>query len=199
MKPGATNQDFNTDKYNCMQSAMASAPAAVGNAASWNNGGGSANAGPYGGSALWNGGGGAARSYDVNAGNRNELMSACLQSKGWTLAMPKQPNQSASPNNPPAQSYELRLKTEIAQCKRKHVDGVYPTYAETAACINSATVRVMTAAKFPDMDAVYSMNALRSELATKVDNKEMAEDEMQATLKQRGEELKSANAVKAQP
>ncbi len=93
IKPGATAQDFNIDKFACMQNAMTSAPAAVGNSAAWNNGGGSANVGPYGGNANWSGGGGAARSYDLNAKARNQLTTACLQAKGWQLvSVPDAPN-----------------------------------------------------------------------------------------------------------
>lgn len=84
-KPGATMQDFNNDKYVCMQSAMASAPAAVGNSAAWNGGGGQASVGAYGGNAAWNGGGGSAISYDMNAPMRNQLIAACLQAKGWEV------------------------------------------------------------------------------------------------------------------
>ena len=88
-----------------MQAALASAPVAIGNVATWNNGGGNI----VGQTAGWNGGGGKVTSYDVNAGVRNDLIDTCLRAKGWVwtkvLEVPhghleNTPNGNSSGNNP---------------------------------------------------------------------------------------------------
>ncbi|MBV8548297.1 MAG: hypothetical protein JO126_02430 [Alphaproteobacteria bacterium] len=89
VKPGSTQQDFSTDNYACMQSAMASAPVTVANTAAWSGGGGNANWNSAGGNANWNGGGGQVRAKDMNQTARNQLMNACLQAKGWQLTTVK--------------------------------------------------------------------------------------------------------------
>jgi hypothetical protein len=85
MKPGATQQDFGTDNYNCLGSSQSVAPPVVASSAGWSNGGGLAHADNKGYTKRWSNGGGSVAPVDMNQGMRNELYSSCLQSKGWQL------------------------------------------------------------------------------------------------------------------
>jgi hypothetical protein len=65
-KYGSTSQDFNQDRYSCLQSSSAQAPAATSFVAL-------SGANPM------------LLPVDVNQGNRNDLFNACMNSKGWSL------------------------------------------------------------------------------------------------------------------
>jgi hypothetical protein len=68
MKPGATTADFNTDRYNCFQSSAQATPPSAGLAIVGNN----------------------IVSYDVNANTRDQLFSACMVARGWSLQRQQQ-------------------------------------------------------------------------------------------------------------
>lgn len=69
VKPGANQQSFNKDRYTCMREAASAAQPSAGLATGYN---------------------GSLYSYDVNAGTRNDLFNACMESKGWTYQVIQQ-------------------------------------------------------------------------------------------------------------
>ena len=85
VKPGATQADMGRDRYECMQSALASAPPIMTQEAAWSGGQHQAQWNNKGGQEHGNNGGGRIESYDANASKREVLVESCLQSRGWQL------------------------------------------------------------------------------------------------------------------
>ena len=85
MRLGATQADLGRDQYGCMQGAMASAPPIISSQVVWDGGQHKANWDGKSGKDVSNGGGGRVEPVDVNAGNREALLSSCMQAKGWQL------------------------------------------------------------------------------------------------------------------
>ena len=77
VKPGATQQNFDMDKYACMQEAMQGAPVTPG----------------VEGYDVYNKHDhqveGQVTTTDMNAANRDQLQTACLQARGWSFQLVK--------------------------------------------------------------------------------------------------------------
>jgi len=115
-KAGSTQQDFNQDKYSCLQesSAIPSAPGLM----------------------AFGGANPMILPVDLNQGNRNNLANACMNSKGWILApAPPSDNTPLSTNNnsvPTANDYSKAQSPSGSVIHRNPVEQQI-----SQACINA--------------------------------------------------------------
>jgi hypothetical protein len=90
-KDGATGKDFNGDRYTCLRNASQSAPPSTG-------------MGTIDGTLY---------SYDVNAGNRDQIFNACMEAEGWTLQRTKHSNEEFPSFTPPPAATTPIVPTQL--------------------------------------------------------------------------------------
>lgn len=74
------------------------------------------------------------------------------------------------------------MKAAIEECKNKRLSGELKTYVESAKCSNPRIVEAYKNANYPYMDLIGLFTAKRLELAEKIDNHELTEDQAQFQL-----------------
>jgi hypothetical protein len=84
-RPDATKEQASADKFACMMSANEVAPPVAGTGGYWTNGQSKAAWTNNGGGASSSGGMGFVGSHDINRNNRNEIIQACMESRGYVL------------------------------------------------------------------------------------------------------------------
>lgn len=90
VKDGASQQEFNSDRYACMHDSSTAAPPAAG-------------------LFTYNGN---FYPVDVNQGNRNQIFDACMQAKGWYLSSPQALKQAQASKQAPCKDLweDVRLE-----------------------------------------------------------------------------------------